>query len=157
MTKKMWSTKAAQYYHERTWKASITRSFIMVNTMIESENTSFANISISFLRSCSDHVHECCEHDLRKGIKILAKLVISSSIIAFNLMKLLVILFTMKLIAQINIFKYEKRFYCRKWYQNSRYQLNAFIQGNETWIKRKDNESFPIPMGCVITFHMNAV
>ena len=29
---------------------SITRSFIILNTMMENENTSFANISISFLR-----------------------------------------------------------------------------------------------------------
>ena len=47
----------------------------MLNTMMENENTSFA-ISIP-----------------------------SFSIIVFNMMKLLVILFIMKLIAQINIFK----------------------------------------------------
>ena len=34
---------------------SITRSFIMLNTIMENENTSFANISIDFLRSCSEH------------------------------------------------------------------------------------------------------
>ena len=45
------------------------------------------------------------EHDLKKGIELLAKLVFSFSIIVFNMMKLLVILFIMKLIAQINIFK----------------------------------------------------
>ena len=28
----------------------------MLNIMMENENTSFANISISFLRSCSQHV-----------------------------------------------------------------------------------------------------
>ena len=74
----------------------------MLNTIMDNENTSFANISISFLRSCSQ---ECCENDLRKGIEILAKFVFSFSIIVFNIMKLLVIIFLMKLIAQINIFK----------------------------------------------------
>ena len=59
----------------------ITRSFIMLNTMMENENTSFANISIPFL-------------------------LFSFSIIVFNMMKLLVIFFIMKLIAQINIFKF---------------------------------------------------
>ena len=39
---------------------SITRSFIMLNAMMKNENTSFANISIPFLRSCS-------QHDLREG------------------------------------------------------------------------------------------
>ena len=62
---------------------------------MENENTSFANISIPV----------CCEHDLREGIEILAKLVLSFSILVFNMMKLLVILFIMKLIAQINIIK----------------------------------------------------
>ena len=33
---------------------SITRSFIMLDTMIENENN-FTNISIPFLRSCSQH------------------------------------------------------------------------------------------------------
>ena len=42
---------------------SITRSFIMLNTMMENENTSFANILIPFLRSC---------HSI---IKILVKIV----------------------------------------------------------------------------------
>ena len=37
---------------------SITRSFIMLNTMMENENTSFANISISFLGS----VYILCFH-----------------------------------------------------------------------------------------------
>ena len=37
----------------------------MLNTMMETENTSFANISIPFLRSCS-----CCEHDRTKVIEI---------------------------------------------------------------------------------------
>ena len=69
---------------------------------MENENTSFANISIPFLRSCSQ---ECCEHDLRKGIEILAKLAFSFPIIVFNMMKLLVVIFLMKLTAQINIFK----------------------------------------------------
>ena len=32
---------------------STTRIFIMLNSMMENENTSFANISITFLRSCS--------------------------------------------------------------------------------------------------------
>ena len=45
-------------------------------------------------------------NDLRKGVEILAKLTFSFSIIVFNMMKPLVILFIMKLIAQINIFKY---------------------------------------------------
>ena len=49
------------------------------------------------------------EHDLKKGIELLAKLVFSFSIIVFNMMKLLVILFIMKLIAQINIFKYDTK------------------------------------------------
>ena len=34
---------------------SITRSFIMLNTTMENEDTSFANISITFLRSRSQH------------------------------------------------------------------------------------------------------
>ena len=49
------------------------------------------------------------EHDLKKGIELLAKLVFSFSIMVFNMMKLLVILFIMKLIAQINIFKYDTK------------------------------------------------
>ena len=48
------------------------------------------------------HVHSI-EHDFRKGIEILGRLVFSFSIIAFNRMKLLVILFIMKLIAQIKV------------------------------------------------------
>ena len=59
-----------------------------MNTMMKNESTSFANISISFLRSCS-----------RKGIEILAKLVFSFSIIVFNMMKLLVLLFIPKHVA----------------------------------------------------------
>ena len=51
----------------------------------------------------------CCEHDLRKGTEIFAKLVFSFSIIVFNMMKLLVIVFIMKLIAQIDIFKYVRQ------------------------------------------------
>ena len=39
---------------------SITRSFIMLNTMMENKNTSFANISIPFLRSCSQHWIKIC-------------------------------------------------------------------------------------------------
>ena len=42
---------------------------------------------------------------------MLAKLVLSFSIIVFNMMKLLVILFIMKLIAQINIFKNKALFF----------------------------------------------
>ena len=57
----------------------------MLNTMMENENASFANISIPFLRSCA-------QHDLRKGIKILAKPLFSFSITVFNMMKLLVVL-----------------------------------------------------------------
>ena len=49
-----------------------------------------------------------CEHDLRKGIEVLAKLVSSFSIKVFNMMKLLVVLFIMKLIAQINVFEFVK-------------------------------------------------
>ena len=77
----------------------------MLNTMMENENMSFANILIPFVRSCSQHCQLChcyvhsivhgIEHDLRKGIKILAKLVFSFSIIVFNMMKLLIILFIM--------------------------------------------------------------
>ena len=74
--------------------------FIILNTMMENEITSFANISIPLLGSCSQH----CGHDPRRGIEILAKLVFSFSIIVFNMVKLLVILFIMKLIAQINIY-----------------------------------------------------
>ena len=68
----------------------------MVNTMMENENVRFANISIPFLRS----------YDIRKEIKLLFfQIVFSFSIIIFNMMKLLVILFIMKWIAQINIFR----------------------------------------------------
>ena len=34
---------------------SATRIFIMLNPMMENENTSFANILITFLKSCSQH------------------------------------------------------------------------------------------------------
>ena len=68
----------------------------MLNTMMENKNTSFANISIPFLRSCSQH--------LRKGVEILAKLLFSVSIIVFNMMKLPAILFIIKVISQNNIF-----------------------------------------------------
>ena len=71
----------------------------MLNTMVKNENTSFANISIPFLRSCSQHSVQCREHNLRKGIEMLGKLVFPFSIIVFNMLKLLVILFIMKLIA----------------------------------------------------------
>ena len=83
---------------------SITRSFIMLNTLMENENTGFANISILFLRSCSQHEMHSCEHehDLRKEVEILAKLVLLFLIIIFNTMNLLVVLFIMKLVAQIN-------------------------------------------------------
>ena len=55
-------------------------------------------INLLVFRSLSwDHVHRiCCEHDLRKEIKLLVKLLLSFSIIVFNMMKLLVTLFTMK-------------------------------------------------------------
>ena len=43
------------------------------------------------LNSMMENENICCEHDFRKGIEILAKLVFSFSIIVFN-MKLLVIL-----------------------------------------------------------------
>ena len=82
---------------------SITRSLIMLNTMKENENASFADISIPFLRWCSQH-RSCSQYkpfswhpDIRKGIEILAKLVFSFSFIVFNMMKLLVILFIMTL------------------------------------------------------------
>ena len=58
------------------------------------------------LNSMMENENICCEHDFRKGIEILAKLVFSFSIIVFNMMKFLVILFIMKLIAQVNTFKY---------------------------------------------------
>ena len=54
----------------------------MLNAMLENENTSFENTE---------------------------KFVFLFSIIVFNMMKLLVIIFIIKLIAQINIFKYEKK------------------------------------------------
>ena len=41
-----------KYFHI---KKSITRSLVTLNTMTENENTSFANISIYFLRSCSQY------------------------------------------------------------------------------------------------------
>ena len=66
----------------------------MLKTIMENENTSFANISIPF------------EHDLRKGMEIQAKLVFSFSIIVFDMMNLLVVLYIVKLIAQINIFEF---------------------------------------------------
>ena len=81
---------------------SITRSFIMLNTIMKNENTGFANISIPFLRSCSQHEMHSCERDLRKGVEILAKLVLLFLIIIFNTMNLLVVRFIMKLVAQIN-------------------------------------------------------
>ena len=67
----------------------------MLNTMMENENTSFVNILIPFLRSSSQ---QCCEHDLMKEIEILAKLVFLFSIILFNMMKLLVMLFIVNFI-----------------------------------------------------------
>lgn len=60
---------------------NITGSLIVLNAMIENENNSFANIS-SFI-----------EHDLRREIKILVKLFFSFSIMVFNIMKFLIILF----------------------------------------------------------------
>ena len=66
----------------------------MLKTIMENENTNFANISIPF------------EHDLRKGMEILAKLVFSFSIIVFDMVNLLVVLCIVKLIAQINIFEF---------------------------------------------------
>ena len=73
----------------------------MLNTRWKMKAKVFANISIPFLRSCSHH----SERDLWEGIQLLAKLVFSFSIIVFNKMKLLVILFIITLIAQINTFK----------------------------------------------------
>ena len=94
----------------------VKAGFIMLNTMVENVNKSFANIPIPCLRSCSQlwtwslerdwNINKkFCEHDLRKEIEILTKLLFSFSIIVFNMMKLLVKLFIMKLIAQTNIFK----------------------------------------------------
>ena len=103
--------EARKQKHFKVIIKSITRSFIMLNTIKENENTSFANISIPFLRSgCQERdlycEHDlCCEHHLRKGMEISAKLVFSFSFIVFNIIKLLVMLFIMKFIAQINIFK----------------------------------------------------
>ena len=65
----------------------------MLNTMMENEKNSFTNILISLLRSCS------------MNDEILAKLLFSFSIIAFNTIKLPVIFNMIKLIGQINIFK----------------------------------------------------
>ena len=45
----------------------------MLNIMMENEITSFANISIPFLRSFLQHYRE---HDLRKEIKILARILL---------------------------------------------------------------------------------
>ena len=45
------------------------------------------------------------EYDLRKRIKILAKVLFSFSIIVLNMMKFPIILFIMKLLIQSNIFK----------------------------------------------------
>ena len=47
---------------------NITRSFIMLNTMMENENKSLANISIPFLRSCSQH------YNILKIVKIVCYL-----------------------------------------------------------------------------------
>ena len=103
--------EARKQKHFKVIIKSITRSFIMLSTIKENENTSFANISIPFLRSgCQERdlycEHDlCCEHHLRKGMEISAKLAFSFSFIVFNIIKLLVMLFIMKFIAQINIFK----------------------------------------------------
>ena len=103
--------EARKQKHFKVIIKSITRSFIMLSTIKENENTSFANISIPFLRSgCQERdlycEHDlCCEHHLRKGMEISAKLAFSFSFIVFNIIKLLVMLFTMKFITQINIFK----------------------------------------------------
>ena len=72
----------------------------MLNTMMGNEKKSFTNILIPFLRSCLQN--------LRKGIEILIKL-FKFFIIVFNMMKLLVILFLIKLNVQIHIFR--KNFY----------------------------------------------
>ena len=103
--------EARKQKHFKVIIKSITRSFIMLNTIKENEDTSFANISIPLLRSgCQERdlycEHDlCCEHHLRKGMEISAKLAFSFSFIVFNIIKLLVMLFIMKFIAQINIFK----------------------------------------------------
>ena len=96
--------EARKQKHFKVIIKSITRSFIMLSTIKENENTSFANISIPFLRSGCQERDLYCEH-LRKGMEISAKLAFSFSFIVFNIIKLLVMLFIMKFIAQINIFK----------------------------------------------------
>ena len=66
----------------------------MLDTVMEKMKTMFYYYSISFMRSCS-----------QQEIKILVKHIFIFSIIVSNTVKLLVILFMINLIAQVNIFK----------------------------------------------------
>ena len=78
-----------------------------------------------------------CEHDLRKGIEVLAKLVFSFSIKVFNMMKLLVILFIMKLIAQINAFEFVK-------FPLSSHTFGAISSAIKLWVKKVLNEPLTV-------------
>ena len=56
----MWKEYNGCYLNILIWAInfvieSITRSFIMLNTLMENKNTNFANILIPFLRPCSQH------------------------------------------------------------------------------------------------------
>ena len=72
---------------------TLDRSFIILNTTTEHKSKSYVVILISFLRSWP--------HIPRVILVILVKLLFTISIIVFNMMKLLVILFIIKLFAQI--------------------------------------------------------
>ena len=82
---------------------SITRSFVMLNTMMENKNTIFSNISIPFMFTAY-----AANMISGKGSKY-QKNFFLFSIMVFNMMKLLVILFIMNLVAQINIFTYGRK------------------------------------------------
>ena len=82
---------------------TLHRSFIILNTTTEHKNKSCALILISFLKSWP--------HIPRVILVILVKILFTISIIVFNMMKLLVILFIIKLFAQINVFKKVKPFF----------------------------------------------
>ena len=53
-------------------------------TMINDENKNFPSISIFF--EIMDVEHGKCDHDLRKEFEILVQLLISLSVIVFNIM-----------------------------------------------------------------------
>ena len=55
---------------------------------MKGESKSFANVSIFFSESMVVE-HDICDHDLRKEIKILIKLLFLFSKIVYNIMKLL--------------------------------------------------------------------